>query len=101
MSDRTLEARLAIEAQYARLDEAARNKDMEALRALHEPDYREFQVTGEELDLEETMAERRGDLAAMLEPSFQTEIHGFDLDGERAHVTARSVQTFVSSPSSS
>jgi hypothetical protein len=35
MSDKELPARLAIESQYAGLSEAVRNKDWDALRALH------------------------------------------------------------------
>src|SRR3984893_10163888 len=99
MSDKELPARLAIESQYARLSEAVRNKDLDALRALHTSEYRELQITGEERDLAEVMAEWRGDLAAVIEPSFQTEIHNFDLDGDVANVTVSSVQAFISSPS--
>jgi hypothetical protein len=101
MSDKELPARLAIESQYARLSEAVRNKDLDALRALHTSEYRELQITGEERDLAEVMAEWRGDLAAVIEPSFQTEIHNFDLDGDVANVTVSSVQAFISSPSAS
>ncbi len=97
MSDKELAARLAIEAQYARLSEAIGNKDLGALRALHTPEYRELQITGEEHDLAEVMTEWRDDLAAMIEPSLQTEIHDFDLDGDQANVTVSSVQAFVSS----
>src|ERR1700738_5066581 len=43
MSDKELPARLAIESQYARLSEAVRNKDWDALRALHTSEYRELQ----------------------------------------------------------
>lgn len=43
MSDKELPARLAIESQYARLSEAVRNKDLDALRALHTSEYRELQ----------------------------------------------------------
>jgi erythromycin esterase len=98
MSDKELPARLAIESQYTRLSEAVRTKDFDALRALHTPEYRELQITGDERDLAEVMAEWRGDLAAMIEPSLQTDIHGFDLDGDEANVTAFSVQAFISSP---
>jgi hypothetical protein len=101
MSDKELPARLAIESQYARLSEAVRNKDLDALRALHTSEYRELQITGEERDLAEVMAEWRGDLAVVIEPSFQTEIHNFDLDGDVANVTVSSVQAFISSPSAS
>src|ERR1700732_4111768 len=98
MSDKELPARLAIESQYARLSEAVRNKDLDALRALHTSEYRELQITGEERDLGEVMAEWRGDFAAMIEPSLQTGIQGFDLDGDEASVTVCSVQAFISSP---
>jgi erythromycin esterase len=98
MSDEELPARLAIESQYARLSESVCNKDLDALRALHMSEYRELQVTGEERDLAEAMAEWRGDLAAMIEPRFQAEILGFDLRGDEANVTVCSVQTFISSP---
>ena len=101
MSDKELPARLAIESQYARLSVAVRNKDLDAIRALHASGYRELQITGEERDLAEVMAEWRGDLSAMIEPSFQTEIHNFDLDGDQANVTVSSVQAFISSPSAS
>ena len=101
MSDGELPARLAIESQYARLSVAVRNKDLDAIRALHASGYRELQITGEERDLAEVMAEWRGDLSAMIEPSFQTEIHNFDLDGDQANVTVSSVQAFISSPSAS
>jgi len=101
MSDEELPARLAIESQYARLSVAVRNKDLDAIRALHASEYRELEITGEERDLAEVMAEWRGDLAAMIEPSFQTEIHNFDLDGDQANVTVSSVQGFISSPSAS
>jgi hypothetical protein len=98
MSDKELSARLAIEAQYARLGEAMHAKDLDAFRALHAPDYRELQITGEERDLAAVMADCRDDLADMIEPSFRTEIHCFDLDGDEANVIARSTQNFVSSP---
>jgi erythromycin esterase len=97
MSDKELAARLAIESQYARLSEALRNKDLNAFRALHTSEYRELQITGEERDLAEVMAEWRDDLAAMIEPSFQTEIHDFALDGDEANVTVSSAQAFFSS----
>jgi erythromycin esterase len=97
MSDNELVARLAIESQYARLNEAVGNKDLDAIRALHTSEYRELQVTGHERDLAEVMAEWRDDLAAMIEPSFQTEIHNFDLHGDEAKVTVSSVQAFISS----
>jgi erythromycin esterase len=99
MSGNELWARHAIESQYARLSEAVRNKDLDALRALHTSEYRELQITGEERDLAEAMTEWRGDLAAMIEPSFHTEIHSFSLDGDEANITAFSVQAFISSPS--
>lgn len=91
------EARPAIESQYACLSEAVRTKDLDALRALHTPEYRELQITGEERDLAEVMAEWRDDLAAMIEPSLQTGIQSFALDGEEANVTVCSVQAFISS----
>src|ERR1700736_1952592 len=94
MSDKELPARLAIESQYARLSEAVRNKDLDALRALHTSEYRELQITGEERDLAEVMAEWRGDLAAVIEPRFQTEIHNFDLDGDVANVTVSSASFY-------
>ncbi len=99
MPNKELPARLAIESQYARLSEAVRNKDLEALRALFTSEYRELQISGEERDLAEVMVETRADFAAMIEPSVQTEINGFDLVGEQAHVNVCSVQTFVASPS--
>jgi hypothetical protein len=98
MSDKKLAARLAIESQYARLSEAVGNKDLAALRALHMSEYRELGIDGEERDLAEVMAEWCGDFAAMIEPSLQTEIHGFDLDGDEASVTVCSVQAFINSP---
>ena len=98
MSDKEMPARLAIESQYARLSEAVRNKDLDALRALHTSEYRELQITGEERDLGEVMAEWRGDFAAMIEPRLRTGINGFDLDGDEASVTVCSVQAFISSP---
>jgi erythromycin esterase len=76
-----------------------RNKDLDALRALFTSAYRELQISGEERDLAEVMVEKRADFAAMIEPSVQTEIDSFDLDGEQAHLTVCSVQTFVDSPS--
>ncbi len=99
MSDKELAARLAIESQYARLSVAVSNKDLDALRALHTSEYGELQISGEERDLAEVMTEWRGDLAYMMEPSFQTEIHNFDLDGDQANVTVSSVQTYIGSPS--
>jgi erythromycin esterase len=101
MSDEELPTRLAIESQYARLSAAVRNKDLEAIRALHSAEYSELQIGGEERGLAEVMAEWRDDLAAMIEPSVQTEIQSFDLDGDWAKVTACSVQTFIDSPSAS
>ncbi len=101
MRDHGVPARLAIEAQYARLSEAVRNKDLDAIRALHTPDYKERQISGEERDLAETMAEWRDDLAAMIEPDVQTEVHRFDLDSDQATLTLGSVQTFIASPSGS
>jgi erythromycin esterase len=101
MSDKEMPARLAIEAQYARLSEAVRNRDLDALRALHTPEYRELQISGEERNLEEILAEWRDDLAAMIEPNLQTEIHSFALDADEAELTVCSVQTFISSPSTS
>ena len=97
MSDKEQSASLAIESQYARLSEAVRNKDLNALRALHTSEYRELQITGEERDLTEVMAEWRADLADEIEPSLQTEIHGFDFDGNEANVTIRSVRAFITS----
>jgi erythromycin esterase len=97
MSDKELAARLAIESQYARLREAVANKDADAIRALHTSEYRELQATGAERDLAEVMAEWRDDLAAMIEPSLQTEIHNFALHGDEADVTVSSVQAFISS----
>jgi erythromycin esterase len=99
MSNKGLLARLAIEAQYARLSEAVRNKDLDAIRALHTSDYRELQTSGEERDLAEVMAQWRSDLAEMIEPSLQIETHSFDLDSEGATVNASSVQNFIDSPS--
>jgi Erythromycin esterase len=101
MSDKEMPARLAIESQYARLSEAVRNKDLDALRALHTSEYRELQIPGDERDLAEVMAEWRGDFAAMIEPSLQIEIHVFDLDGAEASVSICSVQAFISSPGAS
>jgi len=97
MSDKERQARLAIEAQYARLSEAVRNKDLDALRALHTPEYRELQIAGDERDLAEVMAEWRGEPADMIEPSVQTEIQAFARDGDEANVSVCSVQTFISS----
>ena len=101
MSGQDLPARRAIESQYARLSEAVRDKSLDALRALHTPEYRELQIGGDERDLNEVMAEWRGDFAAMIEPRLQAEIQSFDLDGDAAGVTVRLVQTFVDSPSGS
>jgi erythromycin esterase len=97
MSDKERPARLAIEAQYARLSEAVRNKDLDALRALHTLEYRELQIAGDERDLAEVMAEWRGELADMIGPSVQTQIQGFALDGDVANVSVCCVQTFISS----
>jgi erythromycin esterase len=99
MSGNATPARLAIEAQYARLSEAVEHQDLDGLRALHAPEYRELQVTGEERDLAEVMAEWRGDLAAMIEPSCRVEVRGLDLDGEKASATASVVYAYVSAPS--
>jgi erythromycin esterase len=77
------------------------NKDIDALRALHTPEYRELKITGEESDLAEVVAEWRGDFAAMIEPSFQTAINNLDLGRDEASVIVCTVQTFISSPSAS
>jgi erythromycin esterase len=98
MPDKQSRARLAIELQYARLSEAVRNRDLDALRALYTSAYRERQISGEERDLGEVMSEWRGDLAAMIEPSVQTEIRSLDLDGDEANVTVWSVQIFIDAP---
>ncbi|HTS39677.1 MAG TPA: erythromycin esterase family protein [Xanthobacteraceae bacterium] len=97
MSDQEQLARLAIESQYARLSEAVRHRDLDALRALHTFAYSELQITGEERDLAEVMAEWRADLADVIEPSLKTEIQGFDLDGDEASVTICSVRAFITS----
>src|SRR5581483_7330409 len=96
MSDDELSPRLAIEAQYARLNEAVRNKDLDAFCALHAPDYRDLRVTGQERGLAEVAAEWRGDLADLIEPRLQTEVIGLDLDGDKATVKVRSTRTSVS-----
>jgi erythromycin esterase len=101
MSDKEAAARLAIAAQYARLDAAVRGKDLDAIRALHAPEYRLLQVSGEERDLAQAMAEWRGDLAAMSEPRLQTELHEFDPHGNAADVTVRVVQSFIEELSAS
>jgi erythromycin esterase len=101
MWDNELPARLAIESQYARLSKAVCNKDLDAISALHTSEYRELQITGEERVLAEVMAEWRGDLAAMIEPSFHIEIRHFDLDDGQAKVTVTYEQAFISSTSAS
>ena len=98
MRDEALEVRRAIEAEYARLSVAIGEKDLDAIRAIYAPDYRELQATGEERDLAWVMSEWQGDLAAMLHPSLGVEIDRLDLDGSSANVIARSTQAFVSSP---
>jgi erythromycin esterase len=101
MSDQELPARAYIESQYARLSEAVRMKDLEAIRALYAPEYRELQISGEERDLAEVMAEWRDDLAEMIEPTLQTVIDHFDLDDGEASVTASSAQDFIDAPNPS
>ena len=99
MSDTEPPARLAIEMQYARLGEAVRHKDLDALRALHMPAYRELEISGQERDLEAVIAEWHADFVAVIEPTFQADIDDVDLDGDEAKVAARSVLIFLDAPS--
>jgi erythromycin esterase len=96
--DRKQEAWREIETEYARLGAAVGNKDLDAIREIHAPEYRELQISGDERDLEEAMTAWKDDLDDMLEPNFQVAIDGVDLDRDEANVMARSTQTFVSSP---
>jgi erythromycin esterase len=98
MSDERLEARRAIEGEYARLCTAVGKKNLDAIRTIYAPEYGELQINGEEYDLEEAVAELQGDLAAMLNPSFRVEIDSIDSDGSEANVIAHSTLAFVSSP---
>lgn len=98
MRDEALEVRRAIETEYACLSTAVGEKNLDAIRAIYAPDYRELQTTGEERDLAGVMSEWKGELAAMLHPSLGVEIDRLDLDGSTANVIARSTQAFASSP---
>lgn len=74
IADDPLEARHGIEAAYARLSAAIGNKDMDAIRAAHVPEFRVIQADGKEHDLTAVMAAWQVVLAAMSDLSSRVEI---------------------------
>ncbi len=86
-----------IEVEYRRLETAIANKDLDAFRQVHAPEYSELQIDGEEHGLDDVISEWQG-LDLVLEPSFSVVIDRLELDGAAANVTARTKLTFVDSP---
>lgn len=101
MADDASEARRAIEAEYTRLGTAIGGKDLDAIRAIHAPEYRELQLDGSERDLAAVMAAWQGALAAMLDPSLRVEIDSIDFDANEATVATRLTLSFATSPTPS
>ena len=94
-ADDSLEARRGIEAEYARLGAAIGNKDMDAIRAVHVPEYREIHVDGKEHDLTAVMAVWQAVLAAMSDFNSRVEIDRIDVNAGEATVLAREFQSFT------
>lgn len=95
--DKELEVRREIETVYARFRAAVGNKDLDAIRAVHVPEFRELQICGDERGLEDVIAEWHGDLNSMIEPNFQIMIDKVDLADNETNITARSTLTFAQS----
>jgi len=95
IADAPLEVRHGIEAAYARLSAAIGNKDMDAIRAAHVPEYREIQADEKEHDLTAVMAAWQAVLAAMSDFNSRVEIDRIDVNAGEATVLAREFQSFT------
>jgi hypothetical protein len=98
--DERQQARQEIAAAYARLCAAFAHKDLGQIGCIHDPAYRQLQVTGEEWNAQEAMASLEGDLAPMEGPILEVAIDAIALHGEKADVVARSTLSFLTSLSS-
>ena len=94
VADKSKPVRAALEAQYARLAEAVRNKDFEAFQGLRTADFSTINEKGERKSAAE-MAERARALLERIQPPIETSntIGTIDLEGDRAVATVR--QRFV------
>jgi ketosteroid isomerase-like protein len=83
--DKSKPVRHALEAQYARIAEAQRNKDIEALRALRTPDFTVQMPNGQLWDLETSLNYSRLAFAQVQSIiSMSNTIETLDVDGDEA-----------------
>lgn len=100
-ADQAASARRAIEAAYARLAAAVARKNIDAVRALYAPDYREVLINGEERGLAEVLAALPGEFALMQDPRLQFSLADLDAGAAEISVSAHAVQSFATAPTPS
>jgi erythromycin esterase len=96
IADDASQAKREIEAQYARLSAATGAADIDAMRAMHDPEYREVQADGEEHDLDAVISAWQSVLSAITDFSSRFEIETIDAGAGEATVVVREFQSFTS-----
>lgn len=90
VADKSKPVRAALEAQYAKLAEAVRNKDFDAFQAVRTADFSAIDENGRSQPAD-AMAQRARALLERIQPPIETSftIGTIDLQGDRAVATVR------------
>jgi erythromycin esterase len=99
-ADSEVEARRALDAEYARIGTAISKLDLDAIRAVYTPGFRELTINGEESDLAELMAELKGGVANVTDFSYLVTIDTLAPSGSETMVVAKVTQAYTMSVAS-